>query len=317
MKVIRTLTASLLLALASTTALGISADRVFAYAEANLPSIFTGSPTAGQYQQFNYRFYRASGNYLALDAAGVIFVLGPYTGGALISAGPATGYEAAITAWESAAQIATTGSGTAAQYFAKNAVGNTWTMRQTCTATGITCPSGVTNTVSTITATAGGVVTIQSITDSGLVFSSRNQLDATGALITTNNATASMNMGTGFYTDPIVILPAAFSVGTRWVQSPFTQASAEVSYPAVNAAITAINVTRSVPAGTFADCLQVDVTSTTASAAGTSTTMGTFYYSPTAGTVVESINATTYSYTGFSGTMTLIAKLQAGYVANR
>ena len=78
----------------------ISNARVFAYAEANFPSIFTGTATVGQYQQYSYRYYPATGNYLAVDTTGVISLLGPYTGNVLTAVGPVESFRAFITSWE-------------------------------------------------------------------------------------------------------------------------------------------------------------------------------------------------------------------------
>ena len=99
--------AMLLFAMASTTVSAITDNQVFAYAEANFPGIFTGAATAGQYQQYNYRYYQASGNYLAIDTSGVISILGPYTGGLVNAIGPVSAFEGAIVAWE-ATQAPTT-----------------------------------------------------------------------------------------------------------------------------------------------------------------------------------------------------------------
>lgn len=95
----RKLIALLLLAM-TPTAFAVTDIQVFAYAEANYPSLFTGTATAGQYQQYNYRYYPGSGNYLAVDTAGMIFVLGPFTGGVITSVGTVTDYASYITAWE-------------------------------------------------------------------------------------------------------------------------------------------------------------------------------------------------------------------------
>ncbi len=86
----------------------ISNARVFAFAEANAPGIFPGTASAGQYQQYDYRYYPASGNYLAVDTSGEIFILGPYTGGAIQSIGPVASFADSITAWE-ATQVAAGG----------------------------------------------------------------------------------------------------------------------------------------------------------------------------------------------------------------
>lgn len=80
----------------------ISDDRVFAYAEANYSSLFAGTPTAGQYLQYNYRYYPASGNYLAVDTAGVIYILGPYTGNVITDVSPVESLRGHITEWEAA-----------------------------------------------------------------------------------------------------------------------------------------------------------------------------------------------------------------------
>ena len=100
MKAFRKVVASLLSVMLSTTAFAISGDRVFSFAEAKFPSIFTGLPTSGQFQQYNYRYYPASGNYLAVDTLGTVFILGPYTGGVLSTVGPAASFETAILEWE-------------------------------------------------------------------------------------------------------------------------------------------------------------------------------------------------------------------------
>jgi len=51
----------------------ISNDRVFAFAEGSYPSLFPGTAVAQQFQQYNYRYYPVSGNYLAVDTSGMIF----------------------------------------------------------------------------------------------------------------------------------------------------------------------------------------------------------------------------------------------------
>jgi endonuclease G len=84
-----------------------SNSRVFAYAEANFPSIFTNAGTAGQYQQYLYRYYPASGNYLGIDPDGKIVILGPYTGNVLQTVGNVADYQSAITAWEASQSLIT------------------------------------------------------------------------------------------------------------------------------------------------------------------------------------------------------------------
>lgn len=78
----------------------ISDDRVFAFAEAKYSSIFSGTRMAGQYQQYNYRYYAGSGNYLAVDSSGVIFLMGPSTGNEITYVGPVDAFSSDITAWE-------------------------------------------------------------------------------------------------------------------------------------------------------------------------------------------------------------------------
>lgn len=84
MNALKRFIAMLLLALLSTTVFAITDNQLFAYAEATHPDIFTGTAAAGQFrqggQEYNYRFYKASGNYLAVDPAGVISIMGTYTG---------------------------------------------------------------------------------------------------------------------------------------------------------------------------------------------------------------------------------------------
>lgn len=95
----------------------ISNARVFAYAEANFPALFAGTPTSGQttYQgkQYSYQYYPASNNYLAIDNDGMISILGSYTGGVLSTLGSVTKYQTAITDWEATKSgTGTTGSTT-------------------------------------------------------------------------------------------------------------------------------------------------------------------------------------------------------------
>ena len=100
MGVLRKLISLLLLAMISTTAIAITDNQVFAFAEANYPGIFNGTVTPGVLPPYNYRYYAASGNYLAVATSCMIFILGPYTGNVITSVGPVTDYASAITAWE-------------------------------------------------------------------------------------------------------------------------------------------------------------------------------------------------------------------------
>lgn len=182
------------------------------------------------------------------------------------------------------------GSGTAAQYFTKNAVGNTWTLLYS----GI----GASNftTTNTITASAGGVVTANTTSSAGSILTSTRYIDTTGALV--------LYTGLQYFG---MSLPATFSVGTTWIQMPATAVQG-----AMNATIAAFNVTRTVPAGTFTDCLQINIISTTTNGGGTTISNLTQYLSPSAGGLVEMTGTTSSSST--SNTWT--TQLQAGYVAN-
>ncbi len=75
---------------------------VFAYAEANYPSLFTGKVESGQYEQYNYRYYSESGTYLGVDTAGNISLLGPNTNNQIIPVGSVESFRKVITDWESA-----------------------------------------------------------------------------------------------------------------------------------------------------------------------------------------------------------------------
>lgn len=112
--------ATLSVTIGASSQASISNARVFAYAEANFPALFAGTPSSGQttYQgkQYSYQHYPTSNNYLAIDNAGVISILGAYTGGALSALGPVTTYESAITAWEATrAGTGTTGGTTSSK----------------------------------------------------------------------------------------------------------------------------------------------------------------------------------------------------------
>ena len=104
-----------------------------------------------------------------------------------------------------------------------------------------------------------------------------------------------------------VILPATFSVGTTWISEP---ADPQAGTSARNDTVKAFNVIRTVPAGTFTDCIQVDSTFSFTNGSVTTIDNSTRYYSPTVGMYVETVN---YDSAGVvSGT----EQLQAGYIAN-
>lgn len=80
---------------------------VFAYAVDNYPGLFSGTAVAGKYQQYSYLYYPTTGNYLALDDAGVVWMLGPATKGVITSLGPLTNFSALISAWKNPSAVTT------------------------------------------------------------------------------------------------------------------------------------------------------------------------------------------------------------------
>jgi endonuclease G len=97
------------LAPAVTPVLSLPNNRVSAYAEANYPDLFKDqsnfSGHFGIYQQYEYRYYSASGNYLGIDPMGNMAMLGPVTGNVLKPVGNVTDYVNDIIAWEAAQPI--------------------------------------------------------------------------------------------------------------------------------------------------------------------------------------------------------------------
>ncbi len=170
-------------------------------------------------------------------------------------------------------------SGTAAQYFIKTAVGNTWSWLWT---------TGATST-RTIILPNNGVVTFYETSSYGSPPTHTDQIDAAGAWISSFT-----DSNTGVIIR--LVLPAIFTVGTTYATSP-------MGVP--NVKISAFNVTRTVPAGTFRDCLQIDNEVS-------ATENITFYLSPTVGAMVEIID--THSQNGATTTNT--GQLQPGYTAN-
>ena len=78
----------------------VSNSRVFDFAAANFPDVFQGTPMAEEIGQYSYRFYPQSGNFLAVDNAGMLYIFGPYTGNTLLQIGEVNALREAITAWE-------------------------------------------------------------------------------------------------------------------------------------------------------------------------------------------------------------------------
>lgn len=96
---LKKLSAILPIALISTSALAVSDAQVFAFAAANYPSLFSGAATTGTYQNYNYRYFPATGNYLAVNA-GAVYIMGPLTGGSISSVGTVSTFTSAITNWQ-------------------------------------------------------------------------------------------------------------------------------------------------------------------------------------------------------------------------
>ena len=216
---------------------------------------------------------------------GVPAVITSATASQLVATVPATASSGAIsvtvgsqTANSPAAFTVASSSATAAQYFTRTAVGNTWSWLWTTTGQPSTQPYTSTTTV---IASGSGLVTYSDTSSYANGSRTRtDQIDSTGTWISTDSS--------GVIT---TVLPAVFSIGTTYAPNG-----------AQSATIAAFNVTRTVPAGTFDDCLQIEVIDTTTAQDIT------YYLSPTAGTAVE----VTVSSSG----TTFADQLQAGYVAN-
>ena len=112
-------------------AVTLTNDRVFAYAEANYPTLFPGTAADQQFQQYSYRYYPASANYLAVDTANVIFMLGPDTGNVLTNVGSVASFADAIIAWEALSAGVTSKNGVTATVTGGTSIAVSWT--NTCT----------------------------------------------------------------------------------------------------------------------------------------------------------------------------------------
>jgi hypothetical protein len=65
-----------LLATVSVPAQAATDTQLLAWVEARYPYYFRGAATSGQNQQYNYRYYPATGNYLGVDALGNVYAAG-------------------------------------------------------------------------------------------------------------------------------------------------------------------------------------------------------------------------------------------------
>lgn len=84
-------------------AIAVTDSQLFAYAEAYYPEIFSGAASSGSYQNYRYRYYPGSTNYLAIDDTGTVAVLGPVTANKITAVGSVTSFAGAIASWETSA----------------------------------------------------------------------------------------------------------------------------------------------------------------------------------------------------------------------
>lgn len=267
---------SLVLGAFSTNALAssVSDERVFAYAEANFPDIFRGSHTAGQYQQFNYRYYPATGNYLAVDTDDMIYILGPITGNVLTPVCPVSALEHDITAWETTQAVSeTTAPGsTGACSFFPSTLGSTWKYAVSGPEIGsftqdvvVTSGNGSSVTQST---TAGGAYP-STMTQDYLV--NCNQAKAVGSRITSMGTTTSVSNSPA-----LLVSPSDFTIGYRESGSAqttgITQLDGGCTMTTTQTITQSFEVlgqeTLTVPAGTF-NAVKVQHVLTTSSGTGT------------------------------------------------
>lgn len=82
----------------TTSSSTVTDAQVFAYAAANYPSLFSGTISTGQYQGYDYSYYAATGNYLAVNA-GTIYILGPASNNQILSVGTVVAFTPIINAW--------------------------------------------------------------------------------------------------------------------------------------------------------------------------------------------------------------------------
>jgi len=75
-------------------------DRVFNFAQANFDEFAKGPFEEGVFEQYSYRYYRETGNYLAIDTSDVIWMFGSATNLALVSIAPVEFYRELINSWE-------------------------------------------------------------------------------------------------------------------------------------------------------------------------------------------------------------------------
>lgn len=193
--------------------------------------------------------------------------------------------------------------------FLKATLGNHWTLSGTTLSVYFDA-SGAVSTISVTPYT--GTTTVSSVANGAALMSSVGVVNGSPSTIlpvtryidaTTGNL---MSAVSGVGAVPTVILPATFTVGTTWTRSPATATES-----AVPATITATNVTRTVPAGTFNDCVRVTA-GPSLMFNGSAMVTVTQYLSPSVGYAVETSTSITTLNTTYTGS----TKLEAGYVAN-
>jgi hypothetical protein len=75
-------------------------DRVFKFVQAHFDEFAKGPFEEGVFEQYSYRYYRETGNYLAIDTSGVIWMFGSATNLAFVSIAPVEFYRELINYWE-------------------------------------------------------------------------------------------------------------------------------------------------------------------------------------------------------------------------
>ena len=91
--------AALALSMLPLASFAVTDSQFFAFAQANYPELFGGTEIDGQYLQYHYAYFPASGNYLVVDGGGNVFAIGPITGNQLLTLGALSTFEPLVSAW--------------------------------------------------------------------------------------------------------------------------------------------------------------------------------------------------------------------------
>lgn len=78
----------------------ITNDDLFAYAESVYSGYFSGTPSAGAYLNYSYRYYQDTGNYLAVDPDGGVYIYGPISDYEIYNVGTLDLFENEVVAWQ-------------------------------------------------------------------------------------------------------------------------------------------------------------------------------------------------------------------------